>query len=218
MTPVRVLIADTQTLFSDALARSLAAWEDLAVLGELPCTGVAAIQAAASHKPDVVLLDYWLAEMDGPVTARQLLARLPATKVLHLSWFHGRDQVEASLASGAVGFLPKGVRVPQVVEAIRRAVAGECPVFEERLGRMVGAIEQRADEVDGDAERFATLTPRELEVVRELARGAPVAEVARRLGITYGTARTHHRRVLAKTESSSNLEVIAKAKNQGLVL
>lgn len=217
VTVIHVLIADAQGLFSDALARCLADWEDFEVLADRPLTGVRALHTALEHKPDVALIDYWLAEMDGPVIARELLARLPDTKVIHLSWFHGPDQVEASLASGAVGFLPKSLSVPQVAEAIHRAVGGERPVFEERLSRMVDAITQRADYIDRQASRFNTLTARELGVLRELAGGYTVDQIGRRLGITYGTARTHVRRIVQKTQARSQLEVVAMAKEQGLV-
>lgn len=217
MNATNVLIADAQSLFADALARALGAWEDLAVLDERPVTGLQAVKAAASLKPDVALVDYWLAEMDGPATAREILGLLPHTKVIHLSWFHGPDHVKASLSSGAVGFLPKSLLVPRVVEGIHRAVAGERPVFGDRLGRMVEAIESRAEEIDRDAQRFATLTPRELEVLRELAFGRTLQQIARKMGITHGTARTHQRRLLSKTQAASTLEVVARAKNQGLV-
>lgn len=217
MSATSVLIADAQILFADALAMAFGAWSELTVFQERPATGVETVKVTANRRPDVALVDYWLAEMDGPAAAREILGLLPETRIIHLSWFHGPDHVRASLASGAVGFLPKSLLVPQVVEAIHRAVAGERPVFGDRLGRMIAAIEHQAEQVDRDAERFATLTPRELEVLRELGYGRTLQQIARNLGISYGTARTHQRRLLSKTQAASTLEVVARAKNQGLV-
>lgn len=217
MTGITVLVADSQLLFSDALAGCLAKWEEFTVLDERPITGIEALQAAVDRRPDVALIDYWLTEMDGPAVTRHLLARPLGTKVFHLSWGHERTHVEISLASGAVGFLPKSLRVAKVAEAIRRAVSGESPVFENQLARMVDAIRKQSDSAEEQARRFRTLTPRQLEVLRELARGRTVGQIAQHLGITYGTARTHVTRILAKTGAASQLEVVAMARAQALV-
>lgn len=217
MRPITVLVADAQVLFADALASCLAHWEELRVLDDRPSNGVEVLQAAMEGRPQVILVDYWLGGMGGPTVAREILTRLPATKVVHLSWFHGPPHVEESLASGAVAFLPKSLRVEQVAEAVQRAAAGESPVFEKELSRLVDTLSRRAGIQEDVATRFDQLTPRELDVLRHLASGATVQDIAGQLGIRVATARTHVQRVLVKTQARSQLEAVAMARDQGLV-
>lgn len=217
MATTTVLVADSQVLFADALATSLRQHDQLTILDDLPCTGTDVLQAVTEHRPDVVLLDYWLAELSGPDGPAWILTRAPDTKVLHLSWFHGPREVRASLDAGAVGFLPKSLRVAKVTEAIQRAVAGEDPVFEQELSRLVGTILTRDQHIQNTASRFAMLTSRELAVLRYLAAGLTLNEIAKRLGIKEATARTHVHRILTKIQAHSQLEAVALARDQGLV-
>lgn len=217
MAPVTVLVVDMQLLFADALATSLERWSDFVILEDRPTTGEAALQAVSDGKPDVALVDYWMPDMRGRDLAREILARLPDTKVIHLAWFYGPNHAENSLASGAVGYLPKDLRVTKVVEAVHRAVAGEYPVFEQETAELLGKIKLAGETVERQASLFNSLTAREREVLRELARGHTADKVARSLGVSYDTARTHVRNILSKTGTSSPLEVVAKARQHGLV-
>lgn len=217
MAPITVLVVDMQPLFADALATSLERWPDFVLLDDRPSTGDAALKAAADGKPDVALVDYWMRGIPGKDVAREIRARVPDTKVIHLAWFYGPNHAQNSLASGAVGYLPKNLRVDQVAEAIHRAVAGECPVFEEETAELLGQVRLVADNVEHQKTLFNSLTTRERDVLRELARGHTADKVARRLGISYDTARTHIRNLLSKTQTSSPLEVVAKARRRGLI-
>jgi DNA-binding NarL/FixJ family response regulator len=216
MESVRVLIADAQCLFADALGAALAAYEGLAVLNDHPHQGIDALQAATRHHPHVVLLDYWLPDMHAPQVIRQL-HRDCESKVVVLSWFHGPDEVQATLEAGGVGFMPKTVRVPKVAEAVRRAHEGEDPVFGEKVAQLVGSLRARAAAVDNSIERFSKLTGRELQALQLLARGATIPDIAHQLEISHATARTHVGRVLHKTEASSQLEAVVLARVAGLV-
>lgn len=128
--PIKVLIVDSQLLLADALVRVLSQAPGFTVFSDTPTNGPDAVKAVVAHRPDVALIDYWLEGMDAWAPAQALLSRLPHLKIIHLSWFHGPTQVEDSLASGAVGFLPKKLPVAKIEEAIRRAHGGENPVFE----------------------------------------------------------------------------------------
>lgn len=216
-TGLTVLVADGQLLFSDALAGCLAGWPELTVLEERPVTSAEVLQTALDRRPAVVLVDYWLPETDARGVTRELCARAPGTTVIHLSGSPGPLQVEASLASGAAGSLPKSLRVARVVEAIRRAVAGESPVLPTEIPRTLPHLDEPPSHLEEQASRFRLLTPRELDVLCELARGRTVDQVARHFGIAYGTARTHVTRILSKTRAESQLEVVAMARAQGLV-
>lgn len=214
---IRVLIADAQQLFSDALAIALGGVDGLSVLDERPTTGREAITAARTSKPDVALIDFWLYEMDGQAVARTLSVQAPRTKVLHLSWFHGPDHIQKSLDSGAVGFLPKSVRFDLVVEAVRRAQAGDRPVFEEKLKGLVDTIVRRQNYLAEMQKRLASLTPRQLEVLRYVGAGLMVNEVAKRMDLSEGTIRTHIHNILERTGARSQLEAVALARDEGLI-
>ncbi|MEX0660088.1 MAG: response regulator transcription factor [Egibacteraceae bacterium] len=213
----RVLIADAQVLFSDALAIALGCCEGLEILPDLPTEGRKAVAMAIADKPDIILVDYWMPEMDGPAVARTLAVQATETKVMHLSWFHGPIQIQESLASGAVGFLPKSVRVSLVAEAIVRAQAGESPVFEEQLQGLARTIATRQQYLADMQTRLASLTPRQLEILRLVGAGLMVTDVAKRLGLREGTVRTHIHNILDKTGARSQLEAVALARDEGLI-
>lgn len=215
MEPIRVLVADAQALFSEALAAALGRSPDLDVLEERPTDGLSAAKAAAVLKPDVALVDYWIGELEGPAADRTILAQSPDTAVINLSWYHGPDQIQSALDAGAAGFLPKSVSLEQVEQAIRQAHAGERPVFEHALARVVGKIaerQQRGRELVG---RLESLSPRELETLRLVSAGLPVERVAEQMGLGKSTVRTHIHNILRKTDTRTQLEAVAMARDQG---
>lgn len=217
VTAISVLVCDAQPLFSDALGLALTHFEGLHILTERPADATAAVEATARIRPDVALIDFWLEGMEAPAVAREILAHSPGTRILHLSWFHGPGQIEQSAAAGAVGFLPKGLSVAQVAEGIQRAYAGENPVFEKEVDDLIMRVEERGRYIQQVGERLATISPRELEVLRLLAVGTSSDEIARRLGIAETTVRTHIHRILTKTGAHSQLEAVALARDQGLI-
>jgi DNA-binding NarL/FixJ family response regulator len=214
---ISVLICDAQPLMGDALALALERDAGLAIFPEHPAAGVDAVEAAVRLRPDVALIDFWLDGMEAPAVVREILAHAPETKILHLSWFHGPPQIRESIASGSVGFLPKGVTVAQVDEAIHRAHAGEVPVFEKELDELILRIERRGHYLEDLHDRFVTLSPRELQVLRLLGAGLTSEDIGARLGIVEATVRTHIHRILSKSGARSQLEAVALARDQGLV-
>lgn len=214
----RVLVADADYLVADALAAALAALGDVEVADARPGHGRAVLQAAAAGKRvDVVLVDYWLPDMAGAAVVRQLRARAAQAKVVVLSSGHTPSHVRDALMAGAAGFVPKSVSVARVAEAIARVTAGEHPVFEAELAEMVDDLEAREEATEDVDARFAALTPRELEVLQALAAGRASTAVAEDLSVSYATVRTHVNRILAKTATSSQLEVVALARERGIV-
>jgi DNA-binding NarL/FixJ family response regulator len=217
MDDIRVLIADAQFLVADALGSALSAKDELAVLTDHPHRATDALHAVDRGHPEVLLVDYWLPDMQGPTAIRELLQRAPEAKAIAMSWFHGPEQVQATLEAGAVGFLPKSVGVAKVAEAIHRAHRGEDPVFGEQLAGFVDSLRARAQAVDDIADRFADLTAREVEILQMLSTGASASALTRHLGITEATARTHITRILRKIEAGSQLEAVTLARTAGLV-
>lgn len=213
---VRVLVADAQFLFADALATCLGDVLILDVCTRRPTAGIDLLEAVDHAQPSVVLVDYWLSEFEGPVATALLLARHPTIKVIVLAWFHGPAQVQAALDAGAVGFLPKSVKLGQVVAAVLRADSGERPVFAEQLTELESLVAQPQYPAEMVRSGLASLTVQELRVLRLLAAGLTVDDVAERLDIVTGTVRSHVHNVLAKTDSRSQLEAVSTARAYGL--
>lgn len=214
---IRVLVCDAQRLLAEALGGMLATRKGLAVHGRFPHSGVATVSAARDLQPDVAVIDYWLAGMDGPAVLRAVTEHSPDTKVVNLSWFHGSDHVQQALAAGAVAFLPKSISVERVAEAVRRAHAGQCPVFAEELGDLTEAIDQRGDHARQMAQRLARLSPRELEVLRLAGAGLKADEISDRLVISAGTVRNHINSALRKTDTHSQQRLLAVARDHGVI-
>lgn len=213
----RVLVADTQALFAEAVGTALDQEPDIEVIRQYPTRGRDALETIEGHQPDVVVYDNWMLEVNGPTATRALASSAPATKVLVLSWYHGPVHIQTALSAGAAGFLPKSLRFEQLIDAVRRAAGGDPLVFGEELARLVEGIEERYEGGLEILERFASLSPREMEVLRAIADAPPAARVAEELGISMGTLKNHIHHILAKTAASSQLQVISLARALGLV-
>lgn len=214
---IRLLVADVQRLYAEALGGALTAFPDLEVAGVHPTTGPDTLATVEAHDPDVAVVSYALGEMQGEALVRALLARRPRLSVIMLSWLYGPRQVEEALSAGAVGCLSTRVGLERLAEGIRRAAGGEVPIFAAETAQELAHIEERAELHRVMQERFSTLTPRELEVLRLIAGGLTAVEIARRLGVTERTARTHIYNMMSKTGTHSQVEVLALARDQGLV-
>lgn len=213
-----ILISDAHRLTADALVRVLNLEPDFHALSETPDSGENLIDLAGAAVPDVVLLDYWLPGIDGPAATRMVLSRSPLSRVILLAWLCAPDQVKKGLEAGAVGFLPKSVNVDQLTEAIRRAIAGEVPVFEKQLDQMLTAMAERSGKDDKVWERLVLLTAREMEILKLLDRGRLIEQIARDLSIKPSTVRNHIHNILEKTGTQTHLQALAMARQHGLIV
>jgi len=219
---ISVLVADSQFLVTQALAISLAKFQDLAVMYErsetgVSATGLEAAAAVAKAKPNVALIDYWMPVMDGPAVAQVMRGWAPEVKVLLTSWFHGPSEIQMALQAGAAGFLPKGLSVEEVAEAIRRAHAGESVVFGEELAQLSETLTARQEQSRERRERLMSLTPKEVDVLRMISYGLPTDEVRESLSISQATLSRHLQAIMAKTGAGSRIEAIAMARDEGLL-
>lgn len=214
MASISVLVADGQYLFADVLARALDYQPELEVCHERPDCADDTIAVAEHRRPDVTLVDYRLDTLPGPAVVEELLARVPTTNVLTLSWIHGSTDMEKVLDAGAVGFLPKTLRFAYVLEAIHRAQHGECPVFEHDLDALRQTLEDRQRSVEAKMRRFGTLTPRELAILEKLGAGLSVRAVAAELSSPEHTVRTHIRNMKAKIGARTQLELVTLAQGR----
>ena len=210
-------MCDAVPLFSDALAEALSHRPDIDVLAPRPGRGIDAFEAAVELRPDVMLLDYWMDDMEGAAAAHLIRHRRPAAKIIITSWFHGTREIEASLDAGAVGFFPKTLSVAQVAEGILRAHAGESPVFLKELEEMFLAISKRTHQAADTWALLEGLSRRQIEIITLLSMNLTAKEVAKRLSISPQTVKVHLRNVLEKTGAHSYVDVVTMARACGLI-
>jgi DNA-binding NarL/FixJ family response regulator len=207
---IRVLIVDDHQMMAEGLEAALEAEPDLEVVA-VAGTAAGAVAAAAEHRPDVVLMDFRLPDRDGARAAADVRRADPDVVVLMLSGYGDDATLSRAIDAGCAGFVHKSGDIETVVDAVRRARAGE-PVFStEDLAKLVRHLRGDAAPVGSD------LTSRELEVLQLLAEGVTTDALAERLYISRHTARSHVRNILAKLGAHSKLEAVAIAARSGIV-
>ena len=212
---IRVLLADDQTLVRGGFRMFLRAEPDIDVVGEA-ADGEEAVALAAELRPDVVLMDIQMPNVDGIEATRRIVdCSEQAPRVLILTTFDLDEYVYEALRAGASGFLLKDANEDQLTSGIR-VVAGGASLFAPAVTRRL--IERFA----GTAKRapppaLAQLTPREMEVLRLIARGLSNAEIADELVLSEHTARTHVAHILDKLDLRDRVQAVVLAYESGVV-
>jgi DNA-binding NarL/FixJ family response regulator len=214
---VRVAIADDHAVVRQGLRTFLELQDDMDVVGEA-ADGEQAVALVEAAAPDVVLLDLVMPRVDGLEAIRMIRERCPATRILVLTSFADDHTVLPAVRAGAAGYLLKDVQPAELAEAIRTVHAGEA-----RLAPSVATmlVEQLAAE-DGEgppagAHPGHELTPRELEVLAELARGRANKAIAFELGVSERTVKTHVSNILGKLGFTDRTQAAVYAVEHGLV-
>jgi DNA-binding NarL/FixJ family response regulator len=214
---IRVLIADDEALVRGGLRMILEAQPDIEIAGEAD-DGRAALELAARNHPDVVLMDIRMPALDGLAATRRLLAiGAPAPRVLILTTFDLDEYVYQALRDGASGFLLKSARPPELVAAVRAAVTGDTLLAPEITRRLVESYVRRPPPGTHLSRELESLTPRELEVFRHIARGHSNAEIARLLYVTDETVKTHASRIFMKLGVRDRTQAVILAYEHGIV-
>lgn len=213
--PIALLVADEDRLVGEALALALARCESTKALDEHPRTGAELSRVVREAHPDVALIGDPLLDMSGPAAVRAALAADPALKVLLMAHECRPEHVREAMDVGAVGFLPKSLNVPTVSEAVRCAYAGEYPVFEADLNRLLDLLEGRGERKSQMAERLASLSPRQFEILRLMGSGLTAQQMGTHTGLKEATVRTHIQQVLGKLDVRSQVEAVAVARDLG---
>jgi len=220
--PIRVLVVDDQALVREGFVEILAAEPDITVVGEAG-DGAAAVAAAGTLSPDVVLMDVRMPGVDGIAATTAICAHTSA-RVLMLTTYDLDQYVYDALRAGASGFLLKSMRGRELVDAVRVVAAGEAllaPSVTRRLiaeitGRPEAAAPPRRPE-SSPAARLAGLSPREVDTLRALARGLSNAEIAAELYVTEHTVKTHVSNLLSKLGLRDRVQAVVLAYESGLV-
>jgi DNA-binding NarL/FixJ family response regulator len=214
---VRVVIADDQELIRTGLRMILAAEPGIEVAGEAS-TGTEAVAMTRELRPDVVLMDIRMPDLDGIEATRRILAgnQEPKTRVLILTTFDLDEYVYDALRAGASGFLLKDAPAHQLLAGIRMAGDGDAllaPSITRRLIEEFATAHPPAE----DLSAFSGLSPRELEVFRLLAAGKSNGEIAAELFVGETTVKTHVTRILAKLGVRDRVQAVVLAYETGLV-
>ena len=212
---VRVLIADDQELVRTGFRMILKAEPDIDVVGEA-ADGAEAVELARRLRADVVLMDIRMPVVDGLEATRRLVAASGDTRVLILTTFDLNEYVYEALRAGASGFLLKDAPAAQLVTAVRVVASGEA-LFAPSITRRLIAEFARRPPLNNKPERMQELTPRELEVLRLVARGLSNAEIANELFVSDATVKTHVARILMKLDLRDRVQAVVAAYESGLV-
>jgi len=212
---IRVLIADDQELVRTGFRVIVDAEPDLEVIGEAE-DGARALDIARSRRPDVVLMDIRMPNMDGIETTRRITRAGPSPRVLILTTFDLDEYVYEALRAGASGFLLKDARADDLLRAIRVVAAGEALLSPSITRRLIAEFARRPAMSDQPA-GLRDLTARETEVLRLIARGLPNADIARTLVLGEATVKTHVARIFQKLDLHDRAQAVVLAYETGLV-
>lgn len=214
-TPIRVLVVDDHDLFRAGLASVLASHDGLEVVAQAS-GGKTAIRLARELRPDVVLMDMRMPDIDGPAAAKAILAHNPDTRVITLTVAADEADVSAAIVAGACGYLLKDSPIDDVVDAVRAAARGVAWLAPKAADALLELI--RRDYVDPGTvtELEPDLSPRELEVLQLVARGLDNGEIAAELSISPRTAKNHVSNILAKLDVPNRIQAATYAVRTGL--
>jgi DNA-binding NarL/FixJ family response regulator len=205
---IRILIADDHDVVRRGLRASLDFDSGLEVVGEA-VNGAEAVHLAHRLRPDVVLMDLAMPELDG-IAATELIHReLPNTNVVVLTTLLEDESIVAAVRAGAVGYLLKDTSLPDLLQAIKAAVAGQAQISPKAAARLVQKVVA--------PERSETLSQREAEVLQLLAQGSANKEIGSHLGIAEKTVKTHVSSILGKLGVQSRMQAALYAVRIGLV-
>jgi two-component system response regulator NreC len=209
MPQIRVLLVDDHTLFRQGIKTLLATEPDLDVVGEA-ANGGEAIERASDVKPDVVVMDISMPGMSCFEATRQIRKARPETKVLFLTMYDDEDYLLEGMEVGAAGYVLKDSPAPQLAAAIRDVYRGGSFLSPRMLSQLVEDFRGRV-RTSTRAPRFSTLTPREREVMKLLAEGQSVKEIAGDLNLSVKTVEAHKFNLMRKLDIHNKAQLVQYA-------
>jgi two-component system, NarL family, response regulator LiaR len=207
--PIRVMLVDDHTMVRRGLATFLKVYEDLQLAGEAE-NGVEAVQLCEELKPDVILMDMVMPDMDGATATRIIRQKFPQVQILGLTSFKEGALVKNALEAGAIGYLLKDVSADELARAIRAAHAGRATLSPEAAQELVQNT--NLPPVPG-----LDLTEREIEVLALMVEGLNNTQIAGRLTVSPSTVKSHVSNILSKFAVASRTEAVTLALRHHLV-
>ncbi len=212
---IRILIADDQALFREALRTLISLQPDFEVVGEA-ADGAEAFKLCQRHHPAVVLMDLQMPVVDGVTATRRLRAERPECRVIALTTFDDDEYVFECLRAGAVGYLLKDAPSENLFAAIRAAARGESFLQPSVTTRVIAEFTRLSDPKMNPSELVEPLSDREREILRFIGQGASNREIADKLFITEGTVKNHVSNILGKLDVRDRTQAALKARELGL--
>ena len=215
MTPVRVLLVDDDDLMRAGLKAVLSSDTSVEVVGEAG-NGRAAVERAGALRPDLVLMDVRMPDLDGIAATREVLATSPEVKVVILTTFEQDDYIFGALNAGASGFLLKRTAPEELLTAIHTVAAGDSLLSPSVTRTVIDRMARQPTPEIGSGRLLDELTPREREVLGLIARGLSNGEIAATLVIEESTVKTHVKRILMKLRLRDRIQAVIFAYESGL--
>jgi DNA-binding NarL/FixJ family response regulator len=213
--PIRVMIADDQEIVRAGFSALLDTRDDITVVGTAR-DGRDAVEVARSNRPDVVLMDVRMPNMNGIEATRVITTTLdPAPRVIVLTTFDLDEYVYDALSAGASGFLLKDVTAETLFEAVRVVARGDALLTPNVTRRLIDEFVRIRPRVHAD--RMSGLTAREIDVLRLIAAGRSNAEIGAELFVSSETVKTHVSRILAKLDARDRTQAVIAAYESGIV-
>jgi DNA-binding NarL/FixJ family response regulator len=212
---IRVLIVDDHDLFRTGLSSLLDSQPDIEVVAQAS-SGRAGIRLAGEMRPDVILMDLRMPDIEGPAATREILERDPDMRVVALTVVSESSAVAAAMEAGACGFLAKDTAIDGVTAAVRAAAQGGAWLSPRAAEVVLGRIRSAQTPEGSDAGALEELSARELDVLRLIARGMENSEIAESLNISRRTAKNHVSKILAKLGLPSRVQAAIYAVRRGL--
>jgi DNA-binding NarL/FixJ family response regulator len=215
---IRVAVADDQALVRGGFAVLLRSADDIEVVGEA-ATGAEAVDLVAREKPDVVLMDIRMPEMDGLEATRRITESDAETRVLILTTFDLDEYVFGALRAGASGFLLKDTDPAELLAAVHVVAEGEALLAPKITRRLIEQfVREPASAAPEPPPGLETLTDREREVLAAVGRGLSNAEIGEELFMSHATAKTHVSRVLSKLYARDRAQLVVLAYESGVIV
>jgi DNA-binding NarL/FixJ family response regulator len=215
-TTVTVMIVDDDDLMREGLRAVLSSDERIEVVEEA-ADGRVAVQRARHARPDVVLMDVRMPELDGIAATAELLAVAPASRVMILTTFEDEAYILGALRAGASGFLLKRSSPEDLIAAIHTLAAGDALLSPSVTKRLIDRVAHHPVIGDGANPQLDELTPREREVLELIAQGLSNREIAAELTVEETTVKSHVKRVLMKLQARDRVQAVIFAYESGLV-
>ncbi|MFP7297497.1 response regulator [Neobacillus niacini] len=209
---IKIMIADDHHVVRRGLAFFLKTQKDIEIIGEAG-NGREAVELARTLMPDLILMDLVMPEMDGIEATKIIKSEMPEIKIMMLTSFSDQDHVIPALEAGASGYQLKDIEPDELITCIKKIMAGENQLHPKATSHLLANLSNK-DKTD-DKKYISELTKRELDVLKEIARGKSNKEIASSLFITEKTVKTHVSNLLAKLELADRTQAALFAvKNQ----